>query len=983
MTDEQRDESGGVRFGVLGPVEVLAAGQGLPGLAPRHRAVLGYLLLHAGTVVSPDRLTGAMWGDEPPDTARAQVHAAVTAIRKVLREAGATQALATQPGGYVITPEPGALDLDEFGRRLDSAKAEAAAGDREGATGLLRATLALWQGEPLAGVRAAYAPGARARLVDRRLAAVELLAELELSLGRAEGLCGELAAEAAAHPSRERLSRQLMLALYRAGRQADALAAARTFRAALADEQGLDPSRAFTALEQAVLCGDPGLDQPAPAPAEPSREPAEPVRRGPRQANFLPYDTVDFAGREAELDQLTGWLPADRGIVAIWAINGMAGIGKTALAVHTAHKLADRFPDGQLFADLRAHTPDQPPLEPGAALGSLLRQLGVPAERIPAAVTDRAALWRAELAGRRVLAVLDNAADVSQLRPLLPGATDSLILITSRRRLTSLDGVRALTVDSLPAGDAVRLFSQIVGDRAAAAPIAVLDVLQQCGFLPLAVRIAAARLLHRPRWSVEYLADRLRDQRRRLAELSTAERGIGAALALSYQQLSPAQQRMFRLLSLLPGRDADVGGAAALAGAGAEAAEVLLEELLDAHVLAQQEAGRYTFHDLVRQYARAVAATDEPAAAQRQALTRLLDHYLRTTAAASDLIYPDVRYRRPPLPRPATPLATFSGTAEATAWLHAERANLIAAAAYAADRDWPAHTSQLAMMLERYLDVHAYHTDAIYLHTCALHASRRCGDEAGEAHALIVLDVMNSRLGRYQPAGQRYQHDVELLRETGDRYGEAQALNMLGEERRRQRDHEQAQRYYLASLNLYGELGDRFGEAIVLGNLGIVEARQGHCEAGEAHIREALRLHRTIGCQGGEATQLGNLGLVRELQGQLTQAGGQYRQALDLYRELGYGSGEAEMLNCLAEIAQSEGATAQAERGHTAALALATEAGNPPEQARAHHGLARVCREDGHTDLAREHAREALELYSRLSVPEAGEVADLITRLGR
>jgi DNA-binding SARP family transcriptional activator len=351
----------GVRFTILGPVEVLADGRRLPGAAPRHRAALAYLLLHARTVISADRLIDAIWGQTPPDTARAQIHAAVTALRRVLRAAGAAQVLATHAGGYVILPEPGQLDLEEFTSQIAAAQAQAAAGDRRAATYQIRAALQLWQGQPLADVNADYIPDARARLDGRRLAAFERLADLELSLGRHEDLIDEIAAEVAAHPLRERLSGQLMLALHRAGRQADALSAARTFRSALVEQQGLDPSRAFATLEQAILRDDPGLDQRSAPSAEPAAAGQEPANaagpgdaapgRQPRRANFLPYDTPDFAGRAVELDQLARSHPGDGEVMTISAIDGMAGIGKTALAIHAGHRLADRFPDGQLFID--------------------------------------------------------------------------------------------------------------------------------------------------------------------------------------------------------------------------------------------------------------------------------------------------------------------------------------------------------------------------------------------------------------------------------------------------------------------------------------------------------------------------------------------------------------------------------------------------------------------------------------------------------
>ena len=977
-----------VRFSVLGPVEVRATGRRLPTMAPRHRAVLAYLLLHAGTVINAERLIGAMWGQTPPDSARAQIHAAVAAIRRMLRAAGAAQALVTRAGGYVILPQPGQLDLQEFTRQVAAAQAQADAGDRQAAAAQLRATLTLWGGQPLADVNAAYVPDARQRLEGRRLTALERLADLELSLGRHEDLIDGLSALAAEYPLRERLSSQLMMALHGAGRQADALSVARAFRATLAEEQGLDPSRGFAALEQAILRDDPGLGYPpAPAagrPAAGQEPPAGTAPRDagqgehPRRANFLPYDPPDFAGRAAELGQLAPPQHGGGGTVTISAIDGMAGIGKTALAIHAAHRLASGFPDGQLFVDLQAHTTGQAPLEANAALGILLRQLGVPAENIPAAVTARAALWRAELAERRVLVVLDNAAGMHQVQPLLPGASSSLIMITSRRRLTGLDGAQALSVDLLPAKDAVDLFTQIVGDRAKAEPDAVLTVLELCGLLPLAVRIAAARLQHRPQWSVEYLAGRLRDQGRRLAELSTSERSVAAAFGMSYQQLEPDQQCMFRLLGLHPGRDIGADAAAALAGITPEAAEVLLEDLLDVHVLLQHEPGRYTFHDLLRQHARGTVSGGENAGARHDALTRLLDHYLYTASTAVDLVYPYSKQLRPRIPEPETTTVRLTGAADATAWLDAERANLIAAGIHAAERAWPAHASHLAATLHRYLDDHAHHTDALVLHLQALHASRRCGDKAAEVHALLNLSVTHWRQGGYEQATELSQQALDLSRATGERLGEARAWYRLGAEYLRQRDYDRALDCYQRSLDVNRQIGERLGEANVLGNLGLVYERQGRYEQAHAHHRQALKLYRRLGALGGEATTLSNLGLVYRRQGRYEQARAHHRQALDLFGELGYQRDQAEALNGLGEAARAMGDPAQAIDDHGTALALARTAGSRPEQARAQGGLAQAHYDLGHVGLARDHASHALDLYTGLGVPEAAEFRRLL-----
>ncbi|GGR84865.1 SARP family transcriptional regulator [Streptomyces nojiriensis] len=958
-----------MRFTVLGPVEVVAPGSDAPGLAPRHRALLAYLLLHSGVAISTDRLIDAMWGPLPPDSARAQIQTTIAAIRRMLRASGADRMLATRPAGYVITPEPGQLDLDAFTGLI--AEAPAPSGDPGDTVDRIRAALALWRGEPLADITAHYLQSARARLNGQLLTAVERLAELELARGRHDALIDELSVHAAANPLRERLCCQLMLALHRAGRQTDALHVARTFRTTLADEQGLDPGHAFGKLEQDILRDAPDLRPPVTAPAR------------PQGINFLPYDVPDFTGREGELDGLIRlWSGNDGGVVTISAIDGMAGVGKTALAVHAGHRLADRFPDGQLFIDLQAHTAGQAPLDAGAALEVLLGQLGVPAAHIPASSADRAALWRSELSGRRVLAVLDNALGADQVRQLLPGSSRALILITSRRRLTDLDGAHALSLNVLPAADAVELFTAIVGDRAAAEPLAVLDVLQLCGFLPLAVRIAAARLHHRPRWTVAYLADRLRDQRRRLSELATAERGVAAAFTLSYEQLTVDQQRMFRLLGLQPGRDISPEAAAALADLPLERAETLLEDLLDAHVLSQHQLGRYTFHDLLREHALATAAAQEAPDAQRAALGRLFHHYLHTASTAIDHLYPEGRNRRPRIPAPDTPAPLPQDEAEAITWLDGERANLIASGQYAAEHDWLSHTGQLAATLHRYLLGHAHQADALVLGGLALRAARRSGDKAAEARTLIDLGQVHFWWhGAYEQAAEHYRNALDLAREIGDQGAAAGALQALAAVATRRREYDRAHDHCAQSLVLFRELGDRGGEARCLTDLGTVHERRGRYEDAHEHHRQALHVYRETGSRIGETIVLNNIGLLCQRQGRYDEARRRHHQALELSRRFDFPGDEAESLNALAEAARSMGDLARAAAEHDTALALAREFSYRPEQARAHDGLAHVHRDLGRIDLAHEHARAALDLYTALAVPEADEIRTFLTGL--
>jgi DNA-binding SARP family transcriptional activator/tetratricopeptide (TPR) repeat protein len=930
-----------VRFAVLGPVEVSSAGRPLTGLAPRHRAVLAYLLLHAGTVIGIDRLTTALWADGPPDTARSQIHAAVTTIRRVLRTAGADGVVATRAAGYVISPPPGALDLAEFTGLTEEAQRT---GDQRAAADRLRRALGLWRGDALTGVNAEYASGARARLEERRLAAFERLAELELALGRHEALMPELTAWVATYPMRERLAGQLMRALHAAGRQADALAAGRRYRDSLTEEQGLDPGRAFLALEQAIL-----RDQP--------RQPTVTAAPDPAM-NFLPYDVPDFAGRAVELDRIL-----QGRATRICAIDGMAGVGKTTLAVHAAHRLADRYPDGRLFVDLQAHTAGQAPVTPSAALHALLRQLGTPADHIPLGERERSALWRAELAHRSALVVLDNAADAGHVRPLLPSTTQSLILITSRRRLTDLDGAHALSLDVLPAPDAVTLFTSIVGERARDEYAAVGQVLRLCGHLPLAVRIAAARLHHRPQWTVAYLADRLHAQRRRLAELATGERGVAAAFALSYERLPPSQQRMFRLLGRHPGRDVDPYAAAALADVDPADAEQDLEQLLDSHMLTQHEPGRYTLHDLLREHARATGAARDDAQQRQQALTRLLNHYLHTTAAAIDVLYPDSKHRRPDVTRSDR---VFS-TGQAGAWLDAERANLAAACAFAAEHDWPEHATHLATILYRYLYDNVHDADARIVYTAALAAGRRTGDHQAQSRALSDLGWLSFGRGGYTDALAHFEQAVEHAIAAGDDTAQARAQHGAGSVHQQRRDNAEALERLTTALELFHGQGDLFGQAVALNSLGALHEEAGRYPEAMDDLTRAVELFRTLGTAGGEADVLNNLGQVHRRQGRLSDAHDSHELALHTYRRHGIRRGEARSLNGLAAVAAANGDLDHARGHYQAALTVARDIGNRLDQARAHEGLAHI--PHGHPATARRHAEQALTLYAQLGEP--------------
>jgi tetratricopeptide (TPR) repeat protein len=755
-------------------------------------------------------------------------------------------------------------------------------------------------------------------------------------------------------------------------------------------------------------------------------------RRVPAQ---LPADPRGFTGRCVELVALDRLLPGLRLVggggqdgTVVAAICGTAGVGKTALAVRWAHRAAGRFPDGQLYVNLRGYDPEQP-VTPADALAGFLSACGLPGREIPLDPAERAARFRTEIAGRRMLVLLDNAATVDQVRPLLPGTPSCLTLVTSRDPLAGLvarDGAHRIDLDLLPLADAIGLLCVLVGARVAAEPAAAADLAGQCARLPLALRIAAELAATRATVPLARLVEELADQRRRLALLDAAgdaRTAIRAVFSWSYQHLPPGAARAFRRLGLHPGPDIDPYAAAALIGKPVPIAEWLLDALARANLLQPAGPGRYGMHDLLRAYAAGLASPRDTASERRAALVRLADHYLATAGAAIDALHPADQPRRPRVPPPDVPVPPVDDPAAARAWLAAERPNLLAIAASSVAHGRPASTVRLAAVVFRYLDSSGCYDDALTMHGLAREAAQQLSDAAAEAHALNNLGTVYWRQGGYQRAAEHYLQALALFRGLGDRYGEARTLGNLGtvywrqggyrraEEHYRQalalfrdlRDRcgeartlgnlgtvywrhgslRRAEEHYLQALGLFRELGDRHGEADSLTNLGAIYWRQNRHRHAEDHHRRALHLYRALGDRATEAEALTNLGLVYRRQGRYQQAEYHHQQAVSRYRELGDRAGEVDALNGLAEAAQAAGRPAQALARHHAALGIASETGNRYEQARAHVGLGRAHHATGDLDQARVHWERALALYGELRVPDAEDVRAQLAALDR
>ncbi|MEV4897625.1 BTAD domain-containing putative transcriptional regulator [Nonomuraea sp. NPDC055795] len=587
-------------FSVLGPVRAWQGGKELNLGSPQQRAVLGALLLQEGRAITCDALIAAIWGQNPPLRALSTLRTYAYRLRKVL-EAGTVVSVGT---GYAMSVPEGALDVSVFEQRYTEAAKARAEGDPARARALLTAALGLWRGDAMDGTAGPYAEAQRDRLGDRRLSAQQAKLELDIELGRATEAVADLTVLSAAHPLRESLSGLLMLALYRCGRQAEALEVFDRTRRLLAEELGIDPGGELKELHQRILTSDPEL-----LPARIDLGFADEAL--PRVAQ-LPADLSDFTGRDDEVALLTEVLKSGSGqATTVVSLSGKGGVGKTALAIHVAHLLSDAFPDGQLYIDL-CGTGGRP-VEPAAALREFLCALGHPDLDIPEDPTQRAALFRSLMVNRRMLVVLDNAVDDAQVRPLLPGTGGCAVLVTSRAKPAGLPTTRRVDLDVLRPRDAVRLFIRIVGEeRALTEPEAAQDAVALCGFLPLAVRIAASRLLSRPRWTISSLVGRLADERKRLSELRLGTMTVEATFQLGYERLGAAQARAFRLLTNLTTPSFSLPVAAAALGLEVLDAEEIVESLVDVGMLDSPGPSRYRFHELLWLYGRDLEQPADP-----------------------------------------------------------------------------------------------------------------------------------------------------------------------------------------------------------------------------------------------------------------------------------------------------------------------------------------------------------------------------------
>ena len=946
-----------MQFRLLGPMAVddIAEGGAVPGGA-RLRVLLAALLLRANTPVSRGALAEAVWDGAPPSGAEVTLRGHVLRLRRALGpEAGAR--IAVHDPGYLIRLASAEVDVLEFEALCGDAGRALRAADWDEASSAGARAVALWRGEPLLDVpsqllRDEFTPRFEQLLVQVH----EDCIEADLQLGRHDRLVPQLRELTAAYPLRERFHAQLMLALARGDRRAEALEAYQHARQVLVDQLGIEPGPELRALHGRVLDGK---ADPIPARGAVPHEPA-PARAAPRQ---LPAAPRHFTGRQAELDRLAAaqGTGTQVGTVVISAIDGMAGIGKTALAVHAAHRLAERFPDGQLFLDLHGYTEGHRPRTADEALDWLLRALGVPPERIPRDGEEAAALYRQRLAGTRTLIVLDNAATEAQVRPLLPGGGSCLVLVTSRRRLRALDDAHIVALDLLPASDALALMRAVAGaGRIPSEDPLAGEIAELCGYLPLALRIAASLLRHRRSWDLEQLAGRLRDQRRRVTAFSDGERELATVFDLSYASLAAPHRQLWRRLGPVPGPDLDAYAAAALAQADPATASGLLEDLVDHNLLSAYAAGRYRLHDLLRAHARALAETD-PVPEREAARDRLLHYYAHTAQSAS------IRIARNPRSQPDGQAPghapALTGPEAAPTWLRTERANLDAAFTHAHAHGLDGHTIALAAGLAEILQADGPFTRALEIHQAAAKTAERLGHPAAQAGALTELGRVRYATGDFPGAEDVLSQALELFRATGNDVGEAIALGDLGRVRYLTGDFPGADDIFTRALELFRATGNRVGEAIALSDLGRVQYLTGDFPGADEALTRALELFRATGNRVGEASVLTDLGRARYLTADYAGAEGVLVPALELYRALGNRAGEANALTALGRVRGMTEDYPGAENVLVPALELYRALGNRLGEANALTELGRVRQAIGDFTGAQDALTQALEIY--------------------
>ncbi|MFF7816206.1 BTAD domain-containing putative transcriptional regulator [Streptomyces sp. NPDC007945] len=951
---------------MLGPVRAWRGEEPLATGSPQQRAVLAALLLRGGRTATAAELIDALWGEEPPSQALAALRTYASRLRKAL----GAEVLVSVDGGYALRTT--ALDLTRARELAAEAERLRTAGDRTGARARLAEALDLWDGEVLAAVPGPYAENQRTRLEEWRLTLLETRLDIDLEVGAHAEAVSELTALTAAHPLRERLRELLMLALYRGGRQAEALAVYADTRRLLADELGVDPTPELSRLQQRILQGDAELARPVEEQAPAAAPPARPAQ--------LPATVPDFTGRASFVRELGDRLATAEGsVMAVSALAGIGGVGKTTLAVHVAHEARPHFPDGQLYVDLQGAGAQA--AAPETVLGSFLRALGTPDSAIPDSLDDRAALYRSTLDGRRVLVLLDNARDAAQIRPLLPGTAGCAALVTSRIRMVDLAGAHLVDLDVMSPEEALQLFTRIVGtERVQAEREAALDVVAACGFLPLAIRIAASRLAARRTWTVSVLAAKLADERRRLDELQAGDLAVKATFELGYGQLEPAQARAFRLLGLADGPDISLAAAAAVLDLPLWDTEDLLEALVDTSLLESAAPGRYRFHDLVRLYARACADRDEhPPTEKAAALSRLLDFYLSTAARVYAIERPGDRLVDH-LERTAYEGLTFTDRHQAQDWLYAESHCLLACVRHSAAT--PTTLRRAVDLLWASLDLGESGADSREFEATGAvvrDAARAFGDAKAEGRALMVLAGVHHTAGRFQEADRDAELALPCAEKAGDPVPACWSANARGIIALYQNRFAEGEQHLTEAIERFREIGDDPGEASALCNLSRMHLAMGRTSSAIELALRGTEIYDSMGHALRGANGRYALGLALTQDNQLAAAAERLQEALDVFADSRQRLWEGMTLFRLSEVDLAARRYGQAASNAEMALTVLRGIGGEWRRANVLTVLGRALYHLGQSGRAEACWHEALGVFESLDSPEAAQVRALLT----
>jgi DNA-binding SARP family transcriptional activator/tetratricopeptide (TPR) repeat protein len=895
-----------VALTLLGPVDVRLNGQAVDIGYPRQRCTLAALLVDANRVVALDTLAARLWGEDVPRSARNVIAGYVSRLRQALSGTGDVQ-LVRRSGGYAALVEPELVDLHRFRRLV----AVAGTVDDAQRVASYEQALALWQGSALDGLPGEWCATTREALSRERLAAMLAYHDTLLRLGRHVETLPRLHALAVEHPLDERIAGRLMLAAYRSGDQAAAIESYQQIRTRLAEELGVDPAPHLRELYQQLLCNDPALAPP--------RQQASTVPR--KMAHWqppgqLPLDVAGFTGRTAELaglDELLDSVGRHPTAVVVAALSGTAGVGKTALAVHWAHRVADLFPDGQLYVNLRGFDPGGSTVAPAAAVRRFVEAFGIAPARVPAGLDARVDLYRSLLAGKRVLVVIDNAATVEQVRPLLPGAPGCLVLVTSRTTFTGLvavEGARPIVLDLLTDDEAYALLSERLGaGRLAAEPAATAEIINGCARLPLALAVAAARAATRPGMPLGVLAEHLRDVQARLNTLAGDEphTDVRAVFSWSYQSLTPPAAELFRFLGAHPGPDISAPAAASLAGRPLPQVRSLLTELVRANLLTEHMPGRYACHDLLHAYAAELIGESEYDESRRAAVGRMLDHYLHTVHRADQL----ASQRKEPIilgaPRPGVVPEQHDDRQSAVAWWTAESSVLLAVVERSVEAGYDVHTWQLAWLLQGFLNRQARWPDIASIARVGLAAATRLGDPDALIHMSRLIALAEIQLGRLEEAYDHLQRALKLCRWHGDINAQAGVHIWIGDAYVRQGRHREALQHDRLSLELYRIVGNETGQASALNGIGWCHMQLGDLEEALGACGQALTLFQSLDDRYGEASAWDSLGAAHHRLGHHTRAIECYQHALDRCRNIGDRFHEAIALDHIGDVHNTAG----------------------------------------------------------------------------